>query len=121
MEQEQEDLREMGNQIREFFRGSEGKFRPFVYFNSALDRLELVLRDCSICEIRDGGSFTVFEDNYPDGRQKYVGIALECAGRLTQLSPAQMEALAVFLDGIVAKCTVEDLETLMGELAKALV
>lgn len=111
------DPQDIGDNIRQLFGEDQDEFRPFAYFNVVLDRLGIITRDCSVLEIARG-PLILFEDNYPeDGGQKYVGIALDGASRITGLPPAQLEAMAAFLDKIAATCS-EDIEAWVNELAE---
>lgn len=123
MKQQLQTVRKIEDKVRRAFRGSKRKFRPFVSFDPVLDRIMLVVRDCSTTEEAvKGGILTVFEDNYPKGRhrQRYIGVAFDNVERRTGLSPHQLEVIADFFNKVVAKCDPESVETLVNNLGKQL-
>src|SRR5690349_16367339 len=65
----------MGDRIHE-------PFEPFVTYDRPMDRIWVLTRDCSICEVSVGGVLILLENNYPEeGQEKCVGFAIEPAQR----------------------------------------
>ena len=96
----------IGEEIRRLF--AENKpFRPFTAYFKHLDRILVLVKDCSIFEERVNDILTILEDNYPEKeKDKYVGFVIECArdfclkcGLSSQRGTVR---LAIVLDAIVA-------------------
>jgi hypothetical protein len=58
---------------------SVGEFRPFALFDEPLDCIRVVLRDCSVTEIRISDLLTLLEANYPTaaGQSEIVGFTFK--------------------------------------------
>ena len=91
------------------FDGKIGEFRPCAFFDEPLDCIRVVVRDCSITEIRVSPLLTVLEDNDADpkaGRELYVGFTIKGARHFCQqqgidlTAPVQWSEL---LDRILAE------------------
>ena len=61
--------------VREALAG-QGEFRPCAWFDSSLDCIRIVVRDCSHSEIRINHFLTVLEANY-SVEPEYVGFTLK--------------------------------------------
>lgn len=76
---------QIGDQIRDAFRGKSTKFRPCAFFDDRMDCIRVVTRDCSILETRINKHLTLLEDNYPESDEKrYIGFTIKGARHFCQ-------------------------------------
>lgn len=72
-----QESQRIGQKVRELFGRAPGLFRPFTYYDERLDRILVLVKDCSVGEERINRILTVFENNYPEGGKTCVGFAIE--------------------------------------------
>jgi hypothetical protein len=76
---------QIGEQVRDAFRGKSTKFRPCAFFDDRLDCIRVIARDCSVLETRINKHLTLLEDNYAESEQKrYVGFTVKGARHFCQ-------------------------------------
>jgi len=64
--------------VQQFFADAEGEFQPFAVYHERLDRIRVLVRDCSVTETRIDDFITVLEDNYPEqDKQKFIGFTIK--------------------------------------------
>ncbi len=74
------DNDEMGDLIRQW--GKPADFHPFAYYHRDLDFIYIMVRDCSVTEVRINEILDILEANHPEeGRPKYVGFMINSARR----------------------------------------
>lgn len=63
----------MGN-TESFFRefGTPSKFHPHLHYNESLGCLQVLLRDCSMCEVAVTSHVDVLKDNHPRKKQGII-------------------------------------------------
>lgn len=78
------EMKEIETKVRSVFGNKPvPAFHPLAYYDSSLDCIRVVIRDCSFTEQRIDGIFTVLLDNYPEGdEQPYVGFTIKGAQHL---------------------------------------
>lgn len=104
---EASEIARITRKIRELFADEHGPFRPFALFEEELNRILVLVKDCSVTKERINALLTVFEDNYPEGSRIYVGFAIEGARQFCSENglPAEGEIrLAAVLDALNATC-----------------
>ena len=91
--------------IRELL-ASAGTFRPYAVFDEPLDCIRVVVRDCSVTEIRINDALTVLEANYPEVQDasEIVGFTIKGVAHLCQthgISATAPWRVADFLDAVL--------------------
>src|SRR5471030_1775714 len=81
------------------------EFRPFAVFDRPLDCIRVVLKDCSVTEIRVNDLLTVLEENYPrvEGKAEIVGFTIKGVAHICEsrgISSDSPWKLAAFLDAV---------------------
>jgi hypothetical protein len=117
-----EDARRMRELIREVMGDRvDQPFVPFAIYRKDLDRVDVVLRDCSVCELHVGGLLILLQANHPkEGDELFVGFAVECVSLLQRRHfPTEMEKIE--LGQLLEAILFEDREQLpFIELARKL-
>jgi hypothetical protein len=102
--------------------GESGEFRPRAVFDTRLDCIRVITRDCSVMETRVNELLTVLEANYPRGR-KCVGFTIKGADHLChqyKLDTSAVKITAV-LDAVLAACPGVVVEAFVDHVARPLV
>ena len=127
LKQHQLSDKDIEQSTRDFFTssGPERLFRPVAYFDDRLDRIKVLVRDCSMLETRINAFLTIAEDNHPKaGESKYVGFTLKGIKHLCVTAgfpPTGPVRLTALLDAIVKQSPDFVVELCVNTVAKPIV
>jgi hypothetical protein len=126
MEQGRMNMNEMRRLIVEDIPKEGGSFRPCAFFDSRLDCIRVVTKDCSIVEERLSDRVTMLLNNYDPtpGRRECVGFTLKGARHLCQQHSLDMKSpilLSDLLDKMLLSFPEQVVQVFIGLVVKRLV
>ncbi len=117
---------ELTTAIRGVFPAHMTEFRPCAFFDSGLDCIRVLTRDCSVTEERVNDWLTVLVDNYPaPGVNRFVGFTIKgvrhfCReyGLRRSSGPIRLGSL---LDALIARSPDAVVEIIVNQFARPLI
>ncbi|SRR6266446_1531766 len=88
-------------------------FKPVAYFDEELDCVRVIIRDCSVTEVRINEHLTIAEDNYPTNpADRYVGFTVKGVRHFLRSKKESPQVTAI---GAVLEQMLAELPTLIGD------
>jgi len=117
---------EIGGQVRAALAGESGDFRPCAFFDVRLDCIRVIVRDCSVLEIRINEALTVLEDSYyqESGKRRYIGFTIKGAAHFCKRNGFDLSApidISRLLDAVLANFPGRLAELAVDGIARPLV
>lgn len=86
-------------------------FKPVAYFDEQLDCVRVIIRDCSVTEVRINEYLTIAEDNYPQNpADRYVGFTVKGVRHFIRAKTQKGQTQSVEIGAV--------LEQMLAELPK---